>query len=108
VPLEVCGAVVKREFDYWQISEGYIKSCCWSNYRTYIENQRILNAFNDDVLEEKLPTEELNLEGWPYYRAKMWMILEYPRTSKAALVTADLFVNIKLRMIKKVVKALLK
>ncbi|XP_005109693.2 uncharacterized protein LOC101858364, partial [Aplysia californica] len=32
VPLEVCGAVVKRELDFWQIEELDIKACCWRHY----------------------------------------------------------------------------
>lgn len=88
VPLEVCGAVVKRELDYWQILETHIKSCCWRNYRTYIENQRILEAFNHSVLSEQQKTVDTeSLTGWEKYRTKMWLILEYPRTSKTALVS---------------------
>jgi hypothetical protein len=87
VPLEVCGAVVKRELNYWQITESHIKSCCWRNYRTYIENQRILEAFNHSVLlNQKILVDPNSLQGWEKYRTKMWLILEYPRTSKPAFV----------------------
>lgn len=87
VPLEVCGAVVKREFDYWMINENHIKSCCWSNYRTYIENQRILEAFNTNLLTDKKFVDVNELEGWEKYRTQIWYILEYPGTSKTALVS---------------------
>jgi hypothetical protein len=88
VPLEVCGAVVKRELDYWQITEDHIKSCCWRNYRIYIENQRILEAFNHSVLINQFkPIDYSTLAGWEKYRTKMWLILEYPRTSRAAFVS---------------------
>lgn len=87
VPLEVCGAVVKRELDYWQISESRIKSCCWRNYRIYIENQQILEAFNHSLLVKHVQHIDTNsLTGWEKYRATVWMILEYPRTSKPAFV----------------------
>lgn len=87
VPLEVCGAVVKREFDYWQITENDIKSCCWSNYRSYIENQRRLESFNRSVLSEQKNIDTDGLEGWELLRTKIWLILEYPRTSRPALVS---------------------
>ncbi|KAL4235981.1 hypothetical protein ACF0H5_004369 [Mactra antiquata] len=88
VPLEVCGAVVKREFDFWYISENNIKPCCWSKYRSYIENQRILEGFNKSVLKAD-ENEDFHLEGlkgWELTRTKMWMILEFPRSSRTALV----------------------
>jgi type II restriction/modification system DNA methylase subunit YeeA len=77
---------VKREFDYWMINENNIKSCCWSNYRTYIENQRILEAFNSNVLTEKKIPDTDDLVGWEKYRTQTWYILEYPGTSRTALV----------------------
>ena len=88
VPLEVCGAVVKHELDYWQINENHIKSCCWRNYRSYIEDKRILDSFNRSVLKQGVcKYVDESLEGWQRFRAKVWMILEYPRTSTAAMVS---------------------
>ena len=87
VPLEVCGAVVKRELDYWQITENHIKSCCWRNYRSYIENKRILDSFNRSILKQQMCIDTTGLQGWEKYRTKIWLILEYPRTSKAAMVS---------------------
>ena len=88
VPLEVCGAVVKRELDYWQINENHIKSCCWRNYRSYIENKRILDSFNRSILKQQMCINvDEGLKGWQRFRTKVWMLLEYPRTSTAAMVS---------------------
>ena len=38
VPLDVCGAVVKRELDYWQIDQNLIEACCWTSYSQFIGN----------------------------------------------------------------------
>ena len=84
--MEVCGAVVKRELDYWQINENHIKSCCWRNYRSYIENKRILDSFNRSILKQQMNISTEGMIGWEKYRTKMWLFLEYPRTSKAAMV----------------------
>ena len=87
MPLEVCGAVVKRELDYWQIDENHIKSCCWRNYRSYIENKRILDSFNRSILKQQMCINvDEGLKGWQRFRTKVWMLLEYPRTSTAAMV----------------------
>ena len=88
MPLEVCGAVVKHELDYWQINENHIKSCCWRNYRSYIEDQRILDSFNRSVLKQNLcKYVDESLHGWQRFRENVWMILEYPRTSNVAMVS---------------------
>ncbi|KAH3695946.1 potassium voltage-gated channel subfamily C member 3-like [Dreissena polymorpha] len=86
VPLEVCGAVVKRELDYWQINENIIKSCCWRTYRSYIENKRILDSFNRSISREHVKVDTKNLRGWKRVQTEGWLILEHPRTSRVAMV----------------------
>ncbi|GFN98561.1 potassium voltage-gated channel subfamily c member 1, partial [Plakobranchus ocellatus] len=95
VPLEVCGAVVKRELDFWQIEEYQIKACCWRHYRSYIENQRILNSFNRSLEHEQDTVDLSSLRGWKLWQMKIWLILDHPRTSRLAMVygiTSFLFV----------------
>ncbi|PVD22779.1 hypothetical protein C0Q70_16035 [Pomacea canaliculata] len=85
VPLEVCGAVVKRELDFWQIDEMEIKACCWRHYRSYIENQAILDSFNNSLLHENVHVDLDALKGWRRLQWRIWLILEYPRTSRMAM-----------------------
>ncbi|XP_059162820.1 potassium voltage-gated channel protein Shaw-like [Physella acuta] len=95
VPLEVCGAVVKRELDFWQIEELQIKACCWRHYRSYIENQRILNSFNKSLEHEQMKVDLSNLKGWRHVQMKLWLIMDHPRTSRLAMlygITSFLFV----------------
>ncbi|XP_046583525.1 potassium voltage-gated channel protein Shaw-like [Haliotis rubra] len=95
VPLEVCGAVVKRELDFWQVNEYEIRACCWRHYRSYIENQRILDSFNHSLRKEQVNVDLKALTGWTYWQTKIWLILDHPRTSRAAMVygvTSFLFV----------------
>ncbi|ESP05702.1 hypothetical protein LOTGIDRAFT_103377 [Lottia gigantea] len=99
VPLEVCGAVVKRELDFWQINQFQIKACCWRHYRSYIDNQRILESFNNSLLKENVIVNLTGLDGWQKWRTKIWLILEHPRTSTAAMVygiTSFLFVMLSI------------
>ena len=86
VPLEVCGAVVKRELDFWQIKELEIKACCWRHYRSYIENQNILNSFNHSLRSQAVDVDIEELKGWKRIQWKVWMVLEFPRTSRLAMV----------------------
>ncbi|KAK0069431.1 potassium voltage-gated channel protein Shaw [Biomphalaria pfeifferi] len=96
VPLEVCGAVVKRELDFWQIEELQIKACCWRHYRSYIENQRILNSFNKSLEHEQMKVDLSNLTGWRLVQMKLWLVMDHPRTSRMAMmygITSFLFVT---------------
>ena len=86
VPLEVCGAVVKRELDYWQVNQYAIKSCCWRHYRSYIENKWILDSFNRSIQKEQISMNLDHLHGWKRFQMRMWFILEHPRTSRIAMV----------------------
>ncbi|XP_014773845.1 potassium voltage-gated channel protein Shaw [Octopus bimaculoides] len=95
VPLDVCGAVVKRELDFWEIDEFEIKACCWRHYRSYIDNQRILNDFNQSLQSERFNVNYDNLKGWKKLQMQVWLILDHPRTSRPAMIygiTSFLFV----------------
>lgn len=86
VPLEVCGAVVMRELDFWQVDQHVIKACCWRHYRSYIENKRILDSFQRSLKKETFSVDVSKFEGWKKFQMQMWLILEHPRTSKIAMV----------------------
>ena len=91
VPLEVCGAVVKRELDFWQIDELEIKACCWRHYRSYIENQAILDSFNKSLLKQCRNINIDHLRGWRKFQMQVWLLLDHPRTSKAAMVSFEVW-----------------
>lgn len=89
VPLEVCGAVVMRELDFWQVDQHVIKACCWRHYRSYIENKRILDSFQRSLKKETFSVDVSKFEGWKKFQMQMWLILEHPRTSKLAMVSRN-------------------
>ena len=87
VPLDVCGAVVKKEIDFWQIDECMIEPCCWTCYSSYIDNQKTLSDFNASVKQELEEVEEIEkLQGWKKKQAQIWITLDHPRSSRLALV----------------------
>ena len=92
VPLDVCGAVVKRELHYWGIDDCHIEPCCWTRYSSYIDNQKILSDFNSSVTQESTEQDILKgLKGWRKNQMRIWMILDHPSSSKLALVSITYF-----------------
>ncbi|CAD5111689.1 unnamed protein product [Dimorphilus gyrociliatus] len=89
VPLDVCGAVVKRELNYWQVDERLIEPCCWISYSSYIDNQKTLSDFTQSVAKEQAELDTFNrLAGWRRTQARIWMLLDHPRSSRWALIYA--------------------
>ena len=97
VPLDVCGAVVKRELDFWEIDEFEIKACCWRHYRSYIDNQRILNDFNQSLQSERYNVNYDDLKGWRKLQMQVWLILDHPRTSRPAMVSEYTYEHLTLK-----------
>ena len=90
MPLDVCGAVVKRELDYWKIDDRLIEACCWTSYSSYIDNQRTLSEFNKTVVKETQDVMAMkNEKGWRSLKMVIWMILDHPRSSRLAMVRRD-------------------
>lgn len=32
IPRDICGSLVKRELEFWEISPSYLSPCCWKTY----------------------------------------------------------------------------
>ncbi|CAH1774796.1 unnamed protein product [Owenia fusiformis] len=101
VPMDVCGALVKRELDFWQIDESNILPCCWTKYSSYIDNQMILAEFNDSLMNDDTLKETIRLQRensttrWTELQWKVWLVLDHPRSSRYAMfyaVTSFVFV----------------
>ena len=86
--MDICGAVVKRELDYWKIDGALIEPCCWTNYSSYINKQKTLSDFNKSMIEEDNMIKELrNVSGWKKKQMAVWMVLDHPRSSRLAMVS---------------------
>lgn len=65
-----------------------LKDC----YFQYIDTQQTLGDFNKTVEDELQDYQALqNLTGWKLKQAKIWMVLDYPRSSRLALVSKHNF-----------------
>ncbi|KAK2188534.1 hypothetical protein NP493_129g02003 [Ridgeia piscesae] len=89
VPLDVCGAVVRRELEFWKIDDCVIEPCCWTVYSTSIDNQSTLSAFNEGAeREQRELTAASQLTGWRKAQMQVWMVLDHPRSSRTAMAFA--------------------
>ena len=56
----------------------------------YIDAQRTLADFNESEKQEVLDFQELQSKtGWRWKQAQVWMVLDYPGTSRLALVCPE-------------------
>ena len=83
-PHDLCGPLVKSELDYWRIGEDNIASCCWNRYKAFE-----LEEENFKELEAAYTNHgELDMDHSHSHsiKSKIFTFLEYPNSSKPALV----------------------
>ena len=89
VPLDVCGAVVKRELAFWRVDDRAIEPCCWISYTSFIDNEMTLAHYSAGVEREAGRLRAISsLVGWQRTRMQCWMVLDNPRYSRLAMVSA--------------------
>ena len=86
MPVDVCGAVVKRELEFWGISDTKFELCCLTDYVSYLENKKNLVEFNATLSTDGAPLSPMKAFGWRKLQHDVWMILEYPQSSILAMV----------------------
>ena len=86
MPVDVCGAVVKRELEFWGISDTKLELCCLTDYVSYLENKKNLVVFNATLSPDGAPLSPMKAFGWRKLQHDVWMILEYPQSSILAMV----------------------
>ncbi|PAA75403.1 hypothetical protein BOX15_Mlig002764g1 [Macrostomum lignano] len=85
----LCGNVVKREFEFWGMYEQDIEPCCWTSYSQAAECKETLAGIDNTFLTGKAAQKEsweAETNGWIKFRRKVWAILEDPSTSMASRV----------------------
>ncbi|ESO82403.1 hypothetical protein LOTGIDRAFT_170030 [Lottia gigantea] len=103
-PTDVCGPLFEEELTFWGIDERQIEPCCWSTYRAHRDAQETLTHIDgidmnqdeqdsdiDDHVAERFGIEEVPAakEGkWLHWKRRLWNLLEFPYSTKAAKVLA--------------------
>nr|AAO45534.1 potassium channel Kv3.1 [Notoplana atomata] len=85
----VCGNVVKKEFDFWGMQEQDIEPCCWGSFSRASECKATLAAIDNTFMPDPFVTEEAwNKErsAWRQFKIKAWRFLEHPETSMPAKI----------------------
>lgn len=86
VPHNVCGPAIKRELEFWGITDNDVAPCCWKSYNNFLEQEKCIelveDAFGGDVsynVDHHTRKERI--------QKKIWFFLEDPDSSPAAKVS---------------------
>ena len=94
-PTDVCGSLFRRELSYWGIDEGFFDTCCLSSFSAFTNSEMAMER-----LRNKLEVDPSNcirdvltcnhrITKSTTFREKIWLVLNSPRSSFAALVSID-------------------
>ena len=88
-PDTLCHKAAKEELDFWGIGCEYISECCkerlLEDLRTSQREERLEKCFTGNEMKDREAARKSNTEGT--LRNRLYMAMEYPRTSRAAKVT---------------------
>ena len=77
-PGQLCHEVIKEELKFWRLPPEVLAPCCLDAYQQAIE---------DDNFMEDLQDAGQDLDKGDSFSLRCWRFLEYPRSSKGALVS---------------------
>ena len=79
--------ISEEEFRYWGLEATLLEPCCTLKYfpKTREAHQEIIEEINENRKADKREKEEsFNTGPLRTFRSKLWDLLEYPETSRAA------------------------
>ena len=87
--MAVCGVVVRRELEYWNLKETLIHPCCWVHYCTNVNNVEALDKLNRIPKQEQQENADmLTSTGVARVRLTIWRLMCRPNSTKYAQVCA--------------------
>lgn len=91
LPTYFCGPALQSEFQFWEIDEEDIESCCWQPYNTWKTQHRSLEKLEYDrkqsTTHTDLAADRQSRNCWKRTRAIMWTFLQDPSYCFAAKVS---------------------
>ena len=83
----VCGPAIKKELQFWCISEETIADCCWRSYKT-AEDEENTAQMIEKALTEEAPTPR---EGFKFgeWQHRVWCFVDRPLSSIPATVSLN-------------------
>jgi hypothetical protein len=99
-----CGPLIRRELNFWRLSEERISPCCWKSYKEYEHEENTLNlldkTFNSQKNELFGPEEQGRVRhGWRKWRKDIWMFLEDPSSSRYSKVCFCVWTTLFLKVL---------
>uniref|UniRef100_A0A1I8IWW5 BTB domain-containing protein n=1 Tax=Macrostomum lignano TaxID=282301 RepID=A0A1I8IWW5_9PLAT len=86
----LCGNVIKKEFEFWGMFEQDIEPCCWTSYSQAAECKDTLAAIDSTFLTGNCAVMadvwKSETNQWIRFRRRMWSILEDPAASLIARI----------------------
>ena len=82
----VCAPSLKKELEFWGISDVYISVCCLRKYTDYEESTKTLSEIECAFLGERVHFDRAKSGRWRVWQRKVWLFLEDPYSSWPAKV----------------------
>ncbi|XP_048752079.2 potassium voltage-gated channel subfamily C member 3-like [Ostrea edulis] len=92
-PSFYCGATIKQELEFWEISPKLLAECCLQNYLQYEADLQTTQTLNQAFEEYELDytDEECRTSNIKRILRKIWLTLEEPSSSRLAKVFNYIF-----------------
>ena len=88
LPSGSCGAVVRQEMEYWEISMEHLCECCLNTYlQSQVELDVITNVNRTFESVTKYSEAECSDSRLKWVLNKVWLLLDEPKSSVAAMVS---------------------
>lgn len=84
IPRDVCGPTFRMELEFWEISSKHVAPCCWETLYSSDVDASMMNTLFDNFRQNTNMC--LLLETEKSWKAKTWLFLDEPSSSRGAMV----------------------
>lgn len=85
IPRDICGTTFKKELEFWKISPQFVAPCCLEALYQSEDDVATVNLLVKSF--QRNPNKCLMLQENLKIRSKLWLFLDEPHYSRAALVS---------------------
>jgi hypothetical protein len=84
VPSYICGVLLIREFEFWEIPIQNISDCCFRIYTNHKNEEEVRR--NMDRSREQHTKGMTSQHGQRFFQDRIWLFFDQPQSSHAAMV----------------------
>ncbi|KAJ8306628.1 hypothetical protein KUTeg_017173 [Tegillarca granosa] len=98
LPEVACGASLKEELEFWNVSNDIISDCCLQTYFKHGNTIEVINDIKKKFESPWIDYDETRCENstWCRVRRKVWLVMDQPTSSTLAKVYTLLFLSVVL------------